>query len=286
MNAIKFNFEKVNNILCAVVIFLMCLVILINLHLIIQLYVLDEEIPDVLGRFALIFLDDGGTPFVNNGDFTLCKKIDGENISRLDKGDIVIHFSDDAHTKMTVCKVVSVNGDTATLIPQNSNRKQYDLSADDIVGTVQLSIPILGFIIYFLSTVPGFLLCVVIPVFALTELYLYRRRKAADKAMDEESMLLAELEWQKAERERLLALLNKPEKRTLLHILGASIAAICVSMPIATLFGVHLRDKKNAERERRRIEDRKDRLARSIGNLILFAGKVFKPGGRRNNRRK
>ena len=229
-----------NNICCAVAIFLMVLIIIVNLTLIVQIYFFKEELPDIFGAFPLIFLNDAGTPLVQNGDFVICQKIDDENISYLKEGDIVTHFADVGHTKLLVCKVKSVNGNTATLLPQTGG-KQYDLTADDIVGSVRLSIPILGFIVYFLSTVPGFLLCVVIPVFALTEFYLYRRRKADKAAYDEESMLLSELEWQKAERERLLALLNKPRKRTLLHILGASITALCVTVPVATLFGLHLK---------------------------------------------
>lgn len=285
VSIIKRNYEIINNICCAIVIFLMILIIIINLTLIVQIYFFKDELPDVFGAFPLIFLNDAGTPLVHNGDFIICQKIDSENISLLKEGDLVTHFADYAHTKLLVCQVKSVNGNSATLLPQTGG-KQYDLTADDIVGSIRLTIPILGFIVYFLSTVPGFLICVVIPVFALTEIYLYRRRKAEKAAYDEESMLLSELEWQKAERERLLALLNKPKKRTLLHILGASITALCVTVPVATLFGLHLKKKKDAEKERRRIEDRRDRLAERIGNLILFAGKLIKPRGRKGNRRK
>lgn len=286
VGTIKTKYEKVNNICCAVAIFFMILVIMVNLTFVVQIYFVKEEFPDVFGVFPLIPLNDGGAPFVENGDFVLCQKIDDNSISRLQEGDIVTHFSDSSHTKLVMCQVVSVDGNTATLLPPNST-KLYELSADEIVGAIRFSIPILGFIIYFLSTLPGFLICVVIPVFVLTEIYLYLRRKAAQKANDEESMLLAELEWQKAERERLLALLNqKPQKRTLLHILGASIAALCVTVPVATLFGLHLKDKKDAEKERRRIEDRRDRLAESIGKLILFAGNAFQSRRSKKRRKK
>ena len=285
MNIIKRNYEKFSNICCAVAIFLMVLIIIVNLTLIVQIYFFKEELPDVFGAFPLIFLNDAGSPLVQDGDFLICQKINDENISGLKEGDIVTHFADAGHTKMLVCQVKSVNGNTATLLPQNGG-KQYDLTADDIVCSIRLSIPILGFIIYFLSTVRGFLLCVVLPVFALTEFYLYRRRKAEKAAYDEESMLLSELEWQKAERERLLALLNKPRKRTSLHNLGASITALCVTVPIVTLFGLRLKKKKDAEKERRRTEERRERLSQSVGTLILFAGKLLKPRGRKGNRRK
>ena len=209
MNIIKRNCEKFNNICCAVAIFLMVLIIIVNLILMVQIYIFKEELPDVFGTFPLIFLNDAGSPLVQDGDFTICQKINDENIAGLKEGDIVTHFADAGHTKMIVCQVKSVNGNTATLVPQNSNHR-YDLSADDIVGTVRLSIPILGYIIYFLSTIPGFLLCVVIPVFGFTEIYLYRRRKSENEAMDEESMLLAELEELKEERKKLQEQCQKP----------------------------------------------------------------------------
>ena len=67
--------------------------------------------------------------------------------------------------------------------------------------------------IYFLSTIPGFLICVVIPTIVLTELYLYKRRKDYASEEDEESILLAELEALKAERESLISQIeNKPSK--------------------------------------------------------------------------
>ena len=67
--------------------------------------------------------------------------------------------------------------------------------------------------IYFLSTIPGFLICVVIPTIVLTELYLYKRRKDFASEEDEESILLAELEALKTERESLISQIeNKPSE--------------------------------------------------------------------------
>ena len=61
-----------------------------------------------------------------------------------------------------------------------------------------------------MSTIPGFLLCVVLPTVLITEIYLYRRRKAEALEGDEESILLARIEALKEERKILLE--NKSEE--------------------------------------------------------------------------
>ena len=78
----------------------MVLIIIVNLTLIVQIYFFKEELPDIFGAFPLIFLNDAGTPLVQNGDFVICQKIDDENISYLKEGDIVTHFADVGHTKL------------------------------------------------------------------------------------------------------------------------------------------------------------------------------------------
>lgn len=197
--------DKVKTVCWAVVSFLMISVIVINVILIIKIYIFKQAAPDVFGFFPLISLTDEASPRIEIGDLVLCRKIDYDDSGEIKEKELVAHFPINRRDMMYISTVVSVDGDTVTLrAPNDNENKTFELAADDVIGRFRMSIPILGYIIYFLSTIPGFLICVVIPTIVLTEIYLYKRRKDFAMADDEESLLLAELEALKAERERLL----------------------------------------------------------------------------------
>ena len=198
--------EKVTNVCCAVALLLIIPILIMNVMLIVQIYVLKEEVPTVGGYFPVISLEDEASIDIEKGDLILCRKFD-EDTSLADEwkvGKAVTHFADDSHTVMYIATFLSVDDDQITLLSPK-DKESYELPSDDIVGEYRLSIPLLGGVIYFLSTIPGFMICVVIPTIVLTELYLYKRGKDSALADDEESILLAELEALKAERKSLLS---------------------------------------------------------------------------------
>lgn len=195
--------DKVKTVCCAVVSFLMIFVIVINAILIVKIYIFNQEAPDVFGFFPLISLTDELSPRIEIGDLVLCSKIDSDHSGEIAGGEFVAHFPNHRRDIMYISAVESVGSNTVTLRSPGDN-KTFELTADDVIGRFRMSIPFLGYIIYFLSTIPGFLICVVIPTLVLTEIYLYRRRKDFAMAEDEESLLLAELDELKSERERLL----------------------------------------------------------------------------------
>lgn len=199
--------EKVTNVCCAVALFLMIPIIIINTIFIVQIYILKEEVSNICGYFPLISLEEEASIHIEKGDFIICRKFDDDDLDNIDeimKGKLVTHFADDSRNTMCISQIISVDGDNVILLsPQD--KESYELSPDDIVGEYRFSIPFLGGVIYFLSTIPGFMICVVIPTIVLTELYLHKRGKDSALADDEESILLAELEALKAERESLLS---------------------------------------------------------------------------------
>ena len=206
MKIIKSHCKIVTNVCCAVALFLMIPIIIINTIFIVQIYILKEEVPNVCGYFPLISLEEEASIHIEKGDFIICRKFDDDDVDNIDeimKGKLVTHFADDSRSTMCIAPFVSTDGDNATLLSPKY-KKTYGLPIDEVVGEYRFSIPLLGYVIYFLSTIPGFLICVVIPTIVLTELYLHKRGKDFALADGEESMLLAELEALKAERERLL----------------------------------------------------------------------------------
>lgn len=204
---IKSHCKIVTSVCCAVALFLMIPIIIINTIFIVQIYILKEEVPNVCGYFPLISLEEEASIHIEKGDFIICRKFDDDDLDNIDeimKGKLVTHFADDSRSTMCIAPFVSTDGDNATLLSPKY-KKTYGLPIDEVVGEYRFSIPLLGYVIYFLSTIPGFLICVVIPTIVLTELYLYKRRKDFASEEDEESILLAELEALKAERESLLS---------------------------------------------------------------------------------
>ena len=192
--------EKVKIICCAVASFLMTLVIILNIILIVKIYVFKQSVPDVFGVFPLISLTDDSAPSIRKGELVFCEKTDGYDIV---PGELVAYYTDNGREKIAVRTVGKLDGDTAVLLaPGDENG--HEVSVDRIIGICALSVPLFGYIIYFISTIPGFLLCVVAPTVAVTETYLYVIRKNSLTEEDEESLLLSELEALKAERERLL----------------------------------------------------------------------------------
>ena len=215
MKIIKSHCKIVTNVCCAVALFLMIPIIIINTIFIVQIYILKEEVPNVCGYFPLISLEEEASIHIEKGDFIICRKFDDDEVEHIDeimKGKLVTHFADDSRSTMCIAPFVSTDGDNATLLSPKY-KKTYGLPIDEVVGEYRFSIPLLGYVIYFLSTIPGFLICVVIPTIVLTELYLYKRRKDFASEEDEESILLAELEALKTERESLISQIeNKPSK--------------------------------------------------------------------------
>ena len=207
MKIIKSHCKIVTNVCCAVALFLMIPIIIINTIFIVQIYILKEEVPNVCGYFPLISLEEEASIHIEKGDFIICRKFDDDDVDNIDeimKGKLVTHFADDSRSTMCIAPFVSTDGDNATLLSPKY-KKTYGLPIDEVVGEYRFSIPLLGYVIYFLSTIPGFLICVVIPTIVLTELYLYKRRKDFASEEDEESILLAELDALKAERESLIS---------------------------------------------------------------------------------
>ncbi|MGN0820004.1 MAG: hypothetical protein ACI4M6_06450 [Christensenellaceae bacterium] len=196
---------------CAIASFLMIPLIVINIILIIKIYVVKQEVPDVLGFYPLISLTDESSPRIKYGDFILCKKV---SLNDFKEGDLVTHIANNDNSAMYVATIVSIEGDKA-LLRNPDGDETYELFIDDLIGTPWSRTPILGYIIYFLSTIPGFLLFVVIPTIILTEIYLYVRRKKVALADDEWSLLSAEYERLLAERDRLLALLANKGRNAL-----------------------------------------------------------------------
>lgn len=99
--------------------------------------------------------------------------------SSLEVGDIVIFSDPDAPTQDIMHRIVSIeeeSGDTCIVTKGDANdvADPYLIPADKVSGKVSMVLPKAGFVLEFLRTPPGFIICVIIP-FALLALYLIGR---------------------------------------------------------------------------------------------------------------
>lgn len=246
----KANRGTVKTVCCAIASFLMIPLIVINIILIIKIYVVKQEVPDFLGFYPLISLTDESAPRIKYGDFILCKKVSPNDFK---EGDLVTHIANNDNSAMFVATIVSIEGDKA-LLRNPDGDETYELSTDELIGTPWSRTPILGYIIYFLSTIPGFLLFVVIPTIILTEIYLYVRRKNVALADDEWSLLSAEYERLLAERDRLLALLANKDQNS--HRVGAELLINQIRRRKI------MREKPSSDQPDRKAEQRMNKVRR------------------------
>lgn len=197
------NEEKRKIVFCVVASLLMIPLIVMNMIIAVNIYIRKQEVPAVGGFFPLISLMDEPSLDIDKGDFIVCKVIGEEDT--IEKGDRITFFVSDSRELMCIAKVLSVNEDTVTLrSPGDEN--VYLISLDNVIGKYRSAIPLLGFVVYFLSTIPGFLIFVVLPTILLTELYLYWRRQDELIMDEEERALWIEFEKLKEEQEYLLLL--------------------------------------------------------------------------------
>ncbi len=198
---IKKTYEKAKIACCAVASVLMGVVIILNMVLIVKLYIFKQDIPDIFGVFPLISLTDDTAPRICDGDLVFCTKTDGRDLV---PGELVAYYANNSRSKISVRTVSATDGDMVELVSPNDKNSQ-EVSTCRIIGRCGLTVPHLGDVVCFISTIPGFLLCVVVPAIVITEGYLYFRRKNAALEEDEEALLLAELERLRAERAELEA---------------------------------------------------------------------------------
>lgn len=203
--------DRLLTFLCAVASVVLGALIILNLSVIVKAYVYRLEFPDAFGYFPLISLTEDGTSGVRKGDFLLCRKTEP---GALQAGDRVVFFTDGNRNKMAVRQAVSVAGEQITLKTADGEG-DLTVPADRIIGVNRKTVPRLGYVIWFLSTVPGFLLCVVLPTAVITETYLWFRRKREAEEDDEEEGLLAERKALLAERAELQERLRHQPRRRL-----------------------------------------------------------------------
>lgn len=203
--------ELINKIMfiCGIVLCALLLpLLIINVTMIIKSYTNKDEVPSFGEYVPFIVLTDSMSGIIESGDVIICKKIDGKDV----KKDMIIAFYDPAfnYSKVTTHKVIEVDDSNPDSIKfktkgvANNTEDELWVPADKVIGQYKSTrIPLLGYVSYFMSTVPGLIVCVLLPLGMLVG-YDVIKRKINDKNMkDDTAALLSELEALKAEKKAL-----------------------------------------------------------------------------------
>ena len=219
-------FTIVGIVLCAILL----PILVVNVIMIVNSYTHKDEVPSV-GKYIPFIVDSGSmSGVIEGGDIIITKKINPEDVELED----IISFYDPKGkgTSVVTHRVIKIEESDKGLVfttvgdvVLKENIEKYgskeaipDTIMESIVETVPQDkviseyvsrIPLLGHVSLFMSTIPGFIVCVLLPLLLLVG-YDVLRRKLNDKANQQDTdALLAELEMLRAAQKAS----NQPEEQ-------------------------------------------------------------------------
>ena len=196
-------------------------ILIINIIMIINSYSNKNEVPSV-GKYIPFIIQSGSmSGTIEGGDIIVTTKIDAKDV-KVD--DIITFYDPKGNGVSTVThRVLSIEEKNGTLtfttvgdVVLNENLEKYGslenipdyilfaitevVPEENVISKYSFRIPLIGHISLFMSTIPGFIVCVLVPLLLLVG-YDVVRRKISDKENDQDKeALLAELEALRAEK--------------------------------------------------------------------------------------
>lgn len=210
-------FTIVGIVLCAILLPML----IVNIIMIINSYTSKDEVPSV-GKYVPFIIQSGSmSGVIEGGDIIITTKVEPEDIKLQD---IITFYDPKGNGTSTVThRVIDIEEKDGKLVfttvgdvVLNENIEQYGdfdsipkeilnsicetVPEDKVISRYKFRIPLIGHVSLFMSTIPGFIVCVLVPLLLLVG-YDVVRRKIADKANNaDKDALIAELEALKAEK--------------------------------------------------------------------------------------
>lgn len=217
------NEDKKSNKVLSVIGIIVCIILLpvliLNIILIIQGFNGDKSVlPNVGGYFPLMVQSGSMSPTIEVGDLLIVHTTD--DASNMKVGDVVTYWDGEPGGALVTHRIHEVTKDKDGKLAYRT-KGDYNAAVDSeylypegIVGVYVTRVPVLGDVAMFMQTIPGLIVCVVLPL-AIFIIYDVIRRRKIDKSNKEETdALLAELEELKklrAEKEAAAASVKKAE---------------------------------------------------------------------------
>lgn len=191
----------IGGLLCALLLPLLVL----NILLIVRSLTKPDAPPDVGGVLPLIVLSDSMYPTVQAGDLIFCRATAPEEIA---VGDVIAFFDPGSETNVIVTHRVAGIEQTAeglcytTKGDANNVEDLRAVPAGRLVGRYAWRLPKMGRVAMFIQTIPGILLCVVLPFILLLGGDLVRHRLLEKRSRADSDAMRRELEQLRAEKEQ------------------------------------------------------------------------------------
>lgn len=213
--------QKIFTILGIVFCALLLPLLIMNVVMIINSYANKDEAPSI-GKYVPFIVQSGSmSGVIEGGDIIITKKIEAKDV---EVGQIITFYDPKGNgTSVVTHRVFKIETKDGKLVfttvgdvVLNENIEQYGsveaipqeifnsiveiVPEDKVISEYAFRIPLLGSVSLFMSTIPGFIVCVLLPLLLLIG-YDIIRRKINDKANQQDtSALLAELEALRAEK--------------------------------------------------------------------------------------
>jgi signal peptidase len=195
--------NQVLNIIGIVLCVILVPILVVNCTLIVKSWINKDEVPSIGGVMPLIVLTDSMYPDIKSGDIIFAKKTDANSI---EVGDDISFFDPAGNgTSIVTHRVIEIIEEDGKLSFRtkginNNTEDRVAVPAEKLVGEYTgIRIAFAGNIALFMQTVPGLLICVVVPIVLLVGYDMIRRKMYEKSRATNVDSLMAELEALKAE---------------------------------------------------------------------------------------
>lgn len=192
--------HKILTVIGAILCVILVPILIINCTLLVKSYVNADEVPTFGGYCPLIVLTDSMYPDIKSGDLIVCQSIDAGKIK---VGDVISFFDPEGNgTSVVTHKVIEIleDGSFRTQGINNNTADTLPVPRENLVGIYRMRIAGAGNVAMFLQTVPGLIVCIVLPIALFVAYDVVRRKKYEKEKQDDTKALLAELEALRAQK--------------------------------------------------------------------------------------
>lgn len=192
-------FTIVGIVLCVILI----PILIVNCTLIVKSYVNSDKTPDFAGVVPLIVLTDSMYPDIKSGDLIFTKTVDPAEV---EVGDVISFYApQDNYGTIWTHRVIAISEQDGVLYfeTQGVNNPTADakpVSQDYLVGAYSgVRLAGIGSVAMFMQTLPGLIVCVVVPILLFVGYDVLRRRMYEKQNSEDVEALKAELEALRAQ---------------------------------------------------------------------------------------